>query len=725
MSLENCNKDISYAINTCRGIASILGLWPNQYEKSVLKRSFKFMMNVTSLLLMTFIIVSCILFAIFELKDISEKVMLTGPTSFYVMALMKYSVLLMRSRDIENCFKFIEKDWQCAESIEQREIMLKHAKFGRVITILCAIFMYLGGFWYSVLSPLTTEPIVTHCNISVQPFPSPISGKYLTCGLSPIYEILYALILFSVFIMYSIAVVTFGFAAVLTIHACGQFEIVIIYLNDLVSGLEKEKNPDLHEKLIVTVNFHLRVLSFVSRLESALNEICFIEFLGSTLNICLLGYYTIMGWKNEEFTAIITFSTLLASFLFNIFIYCLIGEFLTMQRTKLSKRVFCLKLQYDSVSEVIMFRKSNRDSVRLYESDYAINSCKPIALIVGLWPIHFQNSPSGKVISIILNFAAILFMMFRFTSNILYGIGEKIEKCFKVLEEDWCRIENDEQRDVMMKNAHFGRYITVICTIFIYLGGFGYNVLIPLMSGSIITHLNISVKPFPSPVYGKFLKSGISPIYEIVFGSQILSAFFLYSVTPVAFSFVAVLTMHACGQFEIVTLYLNNLYNKFQDEKNSVHEKFIILVNSHLRVLSFVAKLEAVFTEICFIEIMGCSIDLCMLGYYLIMCAKQSNYSNLITFSFLFASFLFNIFIYCYIGELLTHQAKKVGETSYMIDWHLLPKRTSKDLLFFLRCAQSSTKIKAGKVITLSFSTFGSVIRSAGAYCNALWNMTK
>lgn len=259
----------------------------------------------------------------------------------------------------------------------------------------------------------------------------------------------------------------------------------------------------------------------------------------------------------------------------------------------------------------------SRDSVRLYESDYAINSCKPIALIVGLWPMNYQTSPSGKVISIILNFAAILFMMFRFTSNILYGMfelkslaqkaqmagpacfqimniskylliltrGGKIEKCFKLLEEDWCRIENDEQRNVMMKNAHFGRYITVICTIFIYLGGLGYNVIIPLMSGSIITHRNISVKPFPSPVYGKFLKSGLSPIYEIVFGSQILSAFFLYSVTPVAFSFVAVLTMHACGQFEVVTLYLNKLHEKFEDEKNGVQEKFIVVVNSHLRVL--------------------------------------------------------------------------------------------------------------------------------------------
>ncbi|XP_051162647.1 odorant receptor 82a-like [Leptopilina boulardi] len=404
-----------------------------------------------------------------------------------------------------------------------------------------------------------------------------------------------------------------------------------------------------------------------------------------------------------------------------------------------------------------MSSKSNEDSIKFYNSDYIIDSCRPIAIVVGLWPINYQISKKKKIITIILNFIAITLMSLRLISNILYGIfelktlaqkaqiagpacfqianiskyllilikGEKIEKCFQIVKEDWCRIENNEQREVMMKHAKFGRYIIIICTIFIFFGGLGYNLITPLTSNSIITHMNISVKPFPSPIYGKFFTSGLSPIYEIVFYSHILVAFFLYSVTPVAFSFVAMLTLHACGQFEIVILYLKKILNNIDDDKNSIHEKFVIVVNSHLRVIIFVAKLEAVFTEICLIEIMGCSIDLCLLGYYIIMCAKQSNYSQLITFSFLFSSFLFNIFIYCYIGEMLTHQAKKVGESCFLINWYLLPKKTLKDLIFFIRCAQSSTKITAGKIITLSFSTFGSVIKTAGAYCNALWKMTK
>jgi hypothetical protein len=34
--------------------------------------------------------------------------------------------------------------------------------------------------------------------------------------------------------------------------------------------------------------------SFVARMESIMNKTCFVELMGCTLNMCLLGFYTIM-----------------------------------------------------------------------------------------------------------------------------------------------------------------------------------------------------------------------------------------------------------------------------------------------------------------------------------------------------------------------------------------------------------------------------------------------
>lgn len=266
-----------------------------------------------------------------------------------------------------------------------------------------------------------------------------------------------------------------------------------------------------------------------------------------------------------------------------------------------------------------MCRNSDRNFIDLQRSGlkYTINSCRPIALSIGLWPLSFQNTLTQKIIKIFLIFASFSFMMFVCMSIILFGIfeanglaetaavvgpssfyvmciikyifilfrGERIAKCFKLVEEDWQRQENEEQLKVMLKNSQFGRSITVVCAIFIYFGGFGNNILSPIMNDPIITHMNISVKPFPCPVHGKFLTSGYSPIYEIVLGSQILAGIVLSSVTIVSFSYVAVLTMHAGGQFDVVILYLNNLLSQFEEGRNIGHEQFVVIIKSHLRVL--------------------------------------------------------------------------------------------------------------------------------------------
>ncbi|XP_043483820.1 uncharacterized protein LOC122512178 [Leptopilina heterotoma] len=553
---------------TLRTIAITLGLWPTSSLDSLTKKLVKRFINILACCLMTFVIVSNILCGIFEITNMDQRVELVGATNFYLMSLTKYLLLLFRGKSIEKCLKFIREDWQLIKSSLQREVMVNYAQFGRQMTIICATFVYFGGLGYQVLKPLSADKIITEMNISITPYPSPVYGKKLTNGLSPIYEILYGTLIVADFYLFSSTVATFSIAAVFTVHACGQFEIIFLYLNDLVNKSD-EKTGTAQERLIVIVNSHLRVLSFVSQLEALLNEICFLEVLDCSLNLCLLGY-------------------------------CLI-------------------------------------------------------------------------------------------------------------------------------TAKFGRLITILCAIFMYLGGFWYSLLIPVTTDPIITHYNISVQPFPSPIYGKYLTSGVSPIYQITYIVDLLAIFVMYSTTVVTFSFAAILTIHACGQFEIVTIYLNDLVNGLEKEKTpDLQDKLIVTVNSHLRALSFVSQLDSAFNEICFIEILGCTLNICLLGYYTIMgWRNKEEFTAIISYIILLSSFIFNIFIYCLIGEILTMQATKVGEKSYMIDWYLLPKKTLKDLLFFLKVSQYPPKISAGKIFILSLGTFSTVLKSSTAYLNALWKMSQ
>ncbi|XP_051162884.1 odorant receptor 82a-like, partial [Leptopilina boulardi] len=226
--------------------------------------------------------------------------------------------------------------------------------------------------------------------------------------------------------------------------------------------------------------------------------------------------------------------------------------------------------------------------------------------------------------------------------------SESFKKCLKYIENDWMQVNVNEEREIMLKNAKFGRTISIWCTILMFSGGSGHHFFKPLLSDRILTKMNISVKPYPSP-------------------------------------------------------------------------RFIAIVKQHTRVLSYVSQLEMVFSEIFLVEILGCAINLSILGYFAISNWKEGNIANFITYIILINVFIFNIFIYSYIGEMLTIQARKVGETGYLIDWHQLPKNISLDLSFFIQICQFPKKITAGKIVFLSLASFTAIMKSSAAYFNILW----
>ncbi|KAL0117041.1 hypothetical protein PUN28_010124 [Cardiocondyla obscurior] len=101
-----------------------------------------------------------------------------------------------------------------------------------------------------------------------------------------------------------------------------------------------------------------------------------------------------------------------------------------------------------------------------------------------------------------------------------------------------------------------------------------------------------------------------------------------------------------------------------------------------------------------------------------------AEFANQVTYILLLTSFTFNIFIFCYIGELVADQCKRLSEISYMIDWHRLPGRKALAVILMIAMSNSSVKLTAGNIIDLSFSSFGDVIKTSVAYLNMLRTLT-
>ncbi|XP_043483822.1 odorant receptor 13a-like [Leptopilina heterotoma] len=386
-----------------------------------------------------------------------------------------------------------------------------------------------------------------------------------------------------------------------------------------------------------------------------------------------------------------------------------------------------------------------------------------------VWPNDFQKSSIGAIIKFIVNISAGFLMSCVVISNILciaykaesneekfdimgptffYGMStlkyflflyraEALKKSFEHLEEDWMYVDTKE-REIMLKNAKFGRIMSIYFAIFLYSGGAGHHFIKPFLSDSILTEMNISVKPFPSPVYGGIFNTGYSPLYEFTFAAVIIADMFIISMAPLTFNITAILLIHACGQFEIINLNLHDVVSGLSKKESTAQERLVAIIKSHIRhftikkyyqtinnffAFSYVSYLDKVFCEIFLVEILGCAINLSLLGYFSVTNWKAGNLGNFINFAILLNVFIFNIFIYAYFGELLTIQAEKVGNTGYMIEWHKLPRNISLELSFFIQVCQFPIRVTAGKVVFLSMTTFTAIIKSAAAYLNIIWKM--
>ncbi|KAL2731023.1 odorant receptor 13a-like [Vespula squamosa] len=310
---------------------------------------------------------------------------------------------------------------------------------------------------------------------------------------------------------------------------------------------------------------------------------------------------------------------------------------------------------------------------------------------------------------------------------ILISRGEAIARCIQHICIDWERASNYyKDRKIVVENAEFGRSLVISCAVFMYGGGFFYCTVMPLCARRTEIIDNETIRAPSFPIYRKLIDPRTTPYFEIVEFLQCLAGYVVYSVTISACSLAAVFVMHACGQFQILMSKLDDLVLGERQTNNldSSDKRMGDIVKYHLRIFDFISWIEELFNEICLVELVGCTLNICFLGYYLMTEWERNETIGTLTYCTLLVSFIFNIFILCYIGELLAEQCKNVGKTSYMMDWYRLPKKKALDLTLVIAVSNAPLKLTAGKLFELSLASFCSAIKSASAYLSLLRTLT-
>ncbi|XP_043596588.1 odorant receptor 4-like [Bombus pyrosoma] len=376
-------------------------------------------------------------------------------------------------------------------------------------------------------------------------------------------------------------------------------------------------------------------------------------------------------------------------------------------------------------------------------SDYGLQLNRWFLKPIGVWPSSPSTTRFEKIISITLNvicYTSIilttvpcLMRMFLEDESIylkLKSLGpvshwivsganyttlllrsKDIRQCMEHMEADWQTATREKDQWVMLKNAKFGRYVAASCAIFMQSG---------VMCFIFVTTRILHV--LPCAVYKKLINVDESLTNEIVLFLQAWCTIIANSSTVGMFSLAAVLAAHACGQLNVVMVWITEFVN--EPKKTDGPKSIGVIVERHLRTLNFIGYIENLMNRIYFLEIFRCTMDICILGYYILSEWADQNVQSLITYIMIYISIGFNVFLICYIGEILTEQSKKVGEVVYMTNWYYLPEKTILDLILIIARSGVLVQITAGKMVHMSVYTFGDVIKTGFAYLNLLRQIT-
>ncbi|XP_060817471.1 uncharacterized protein LOC132907994 isoform X2 [Bombus pascuorum] len=313
-----------------------------------------------------------------------------------------------------------------------------------------------------------------------------------------------------------------------------------------------------------------------------------------------------------------------------------------------------------------------------------------------------------------------------FTYSVLLLHNKDIRRCIEHMKADWRAVTRKEDQHVMMKNAKFGRYVAAFCAIFVQGSVLCFCFVTALNTLEIqIGNETRILHVLPCAVYKKLVNVDESPTNEFMIFLQIWSTFIANCNTVGIFSLAAVLAAHACGQLNVVMLWIVEFVNEARVERRTDgFMKLGIIVERHLRTLNFISYIEGVMNKICFLEMLRCTMDICVIGYFIVSEWAEHDVRNLASYSMMFVAICYNIFILCYIGEVLTEQCKKIGEVVYMTNWYYLPGKTILDLIMVIARSNVVVQITAGKLVHMSVYTFGSVVKTGFAYLNLLQQMT-
>ncbi|KAL6267442.1 hypothetical protein P5V15_000518 [Pogonomyrmex californicus] len=382
--------------------------------------------------------------------------------------------------------------------------------------------------------------------------------------------------------------------------------------------------------------------------------------------------------------------------------------------------------------------------------------------IVGIWPDPLENSKQKRLSLcrfMIASFFMLGFMCIPQSANLVFiwgnanlmtenlataniPVATAFVKAFtmwryrKVLKslvdffyQDWHSSKTSGERTIMLKNAKLVRRISIWCTILTQVMVTIYVVL------KVSTVAKFSRNDPARPMlYSAYFPFDITPrpIFELISTCQCLSAYTAAVSYTGSDSFISMLVLHTCGQFQNLHGRLKNLADEPGGIKTSKEFKSELrrIIKRHEHLNWFAKTIEESFNMVLLIQMLSCTIQLCFQGFQVFSILINEEENGSVTFEFIFllsyiAFILVHLYIYCYVGEKLIVQSTNMGFAAYESNWFNVAGKEARDLLLIMR--RSATRplcLTAGKFSIFSLQMFSTIVRTSLGYLSVLLTVT-
>lgn len=198
-------------------------------------------------------------------------------TSSAMLGIVKLTLLQIQRSALSTSLYSAIEDWCNVKDTRSREIMIQYARTARIISLFLCYCGFIALTFY-ILRLLPFLKATTNGRTFILP---------ISCLFESVSNLQYILIIFyqmiQLFVTYAVNCCTEGMFVGVTMHLCGQLELLMI---DFQQIHHKRKAGSIIEEFVVR---HRKLLKLTENIEDSYNIIILTQIFTSAILICITG----------------------------------------------------------------------------------------------------------------------------------------------------------------------------------------------------------------------------------------------------------------------------------------------------------------------------------------------------------------------------------------------------------------------------------------------------